>query len=135
MASCDVQSDCFELELTLKSRNNRSFVSFCYPCLSRRFSILAPQMNASPTSRALEAWDGFSKKLITPKPLISPFSKFYSITLNVLGILMCKKRGKKLRSFLVISICLQKCVICYTNLMKQFFSTLYFKVQYQAHIR
>ena len=79
-----MQSDCFELELILKSRNNRpfvpiiqcSFVSFCYPCLSRGFPVLAPQMNADPTSRALEAWNGFSKILITPKPLIYPFSNF-----------------------------------------------------------
>ena len=38
--------------------------------------------------------EDFRKKLITPKPLISSFSNFYSISWNVLGILMCKKEGK-----------------------------------------
>ena len=43
------------------------------------------------------------KKLFTPKLLNSPFSNFYSIFWNVLGILMCKKR-ETIGSFLAISI-------------------------------
>ena len=63
-------------------------------------------LRARGRARALEAWNDFSKKLVTPKPLISPFSIFFSISRNVLGILMCKKKEKKLGSFLAISICL-----------------------------
>ena len=74
-----------------------------YPNLNHTEGVVR---HARGRARALEAWNDFSKKLITPKPLTSPFSNFYSISWNVLGILMCKKKVKKLSSFLAISICL-----------------------------
>ena len=63
-----------------------------YPNLNHTEGVVR---RARGMARALEAWNDFSKKLITPKPLISPFSNFYSISWNVLGILMCKKKEKK----------------------------------------
>ena len=86
------------LDLRISSSSKQSL------CTSQLFK--AKQRRAYGRVRALEAWNDFSKKLITPKPLISPFPNFYSISWNVLGVLLCKKKEKKLGSFLAISISL-----------------------------
>ena len=65
-----------------------------YPNLNHTEGVVRRARGRAP---ALEAWNDFSKKLITPKPLISPFNNFHSISWNVLEILMCKKKGKKIR--------------------------------------
>ena len=62
-----------------------------YPNLNHTEGVVR---RARGRSRALEAWNDFSKKLITPKPLISPFSNFHSKSWNVLGM---QKKEKKIR--------------------------------------
>ena len=57
-------------------RKNYHYLTCCidvYPNLNHTEGVVR---RARGSGRALGAWNDFSKKLITPKPLISPFSKF-----------------------------------------------------------